>query len=68
MADIEALYFEFLEGVAELEVFAAAVRHDNIRWRGQQREGGPIDLNSLEEESWRTYFRYKKSIKLFDNR
>lgn len=33
MADIEALYFEFLEDVAELEVFAAAIRHDNIRWR-----------------------------------
>lgn len=57
MADLDPMYLEFIEGVAELRVLAAAVRHDNIRWRGQQREDGPIELDSLEEEAWRTYFR-----------
>lgn len=44
MANPEEMYIEFLAGIAELEVLAAAAHRDNTIWRGEQREGGAIDL------------------------
>lgn len=29
-----------------------------IRWCGELREGGPIELTQLSSESWRSYFRF----------
>lgn len=57
MADLESYHLDFLEGIAELEVLTQAARVDNIRWRGQGREGGQIKLDILEGDAWRMYFR-----------
>lgn len=62
MEVIEQLFQEFVEGIEELEYFANLLRHDNTRWRGQQREGGCIDLESIEGDAWLTYFRFVKEI------
>lgn len=59
MADLEDMYMEFAVGVAELEVLAQAARVDNTRWRGQGRAGGAIDLDAIEGDAWKTYFRYE---------
>jgi hypothetical protein len=48
---------DFMGGIAELEVFADAVRNNNTRWRGQGRSGGPINLDSLKGDAWKTYFQ-----------
>ena len=29
----------------------------NQRWRGQMRAGGKMDLDELDDESWKAYFR-----------
>jgi hypothetical protein len=51
-------FLEFEVGLAKLEVFKRAAWRNNTRWRGQERNGGRIDLEELEPEAWRTYFRY----------
>lgn len=58
MPEPEDLYLKFIIGMAELEVLASASVQDNTRWRGQQQEGGPIDLDTLDGEAWKTYFRF----------
>jgi hypothetical protein len=59
MSYLEDLYLEFFIGLAELEVLQNAVEmkgNNTKRW-GQQREGEPIDLETLQGEEWKTYFR-----------
>lgn len=60
MPEPEGIYFEILTRIAELEVLAKASEQNNTRWRGQQRHGGPIDLDILEGDAWKTYFRFSK--------
>ncbi|KAH0606104.1 uncharacterized protein H6S33_003765 [Morchella sextelata] len=60
MPEPEGIYFEILTRIAELEVLAKASEQSNTRWRGQQRHGGPIDLDILEGDAWKTYFRFSK--------
>ena len=58
---MECIMLDFLEfevGLAKLEVYKRASWRSNTRWRGQERIGGRIDLDELEPEAWRTYFRY----------
>jgi hypothetical protein len=58
MAALEAAYLEFLAGIAELEALAVVARNDNTRWRGQERQGGIIDLDIIEGDAWPIYFRF----------
>lgn len=58
--DSKHTYAYFQMQIAELEVIERALVEDNSRWRGQQHDGGQIDLNSLEEKAWNTYFRFSK--------
>ena len=57
MSDLDLTLFEFELGLAELKLYQHALVHNNARWRGQEREGGRIDLEELEPEAWKTYFR-----------
>lgn len=54
------IYFEIITRIAELEVLAGASEKNNTRWRGQQRYGWSIDLDILEGDVWKTYFRFSK--------
>ena len=58
MSDLDCSLFELELGLAELEIYQHVSVRTNIRWRGQEREGGAIDLEALEPEAWKTYFRY----------
>jgi len=57
MSDLDLAMFEFELGLAELDLYQHTLVRTNVRWRGQEREGGPIDLEELEPEAWKTYFR-----------
>lgn len=58
-ADPEDLYLEFLIGLTELEVLhnTVEIEGSNTRWWRQQREVGPIDLEILQAEGCKSYFR-----------
>lgn len=58
--DPEHIYANFLMQIAEIEVLGRALVENNSRGRGQQRDGGLINPNSLEGEAWKTYFRFSK--------
>jgi len=58
MSTLDFAMFEFELGLAELDLYQHTLVHTNERWRRKEREGGPIDLEELEPESWKTYFRY----------
>jgi len=57
MSNLDLAMFEFELGLAELDLYQHTLVRTNVRWRGQEREGGPIDLEELEPEAWKTYFR-----------
>ena len=57
MSDLDIGLFEFELGLLQLRLYQHASIHTNARWREQEREGGQIDLEELEPESWKTYFR-----------
>jgi len=41
-----------------LQQLRLALSYNNRRKRGALREGGRLDLDTLEEEEWRNQFRY----------
>jgi len=58
MSDLDFSLFELDLGLAKLEIYQHASVQTNIHWRGQECEGGAIDLEALDPEAWKTYFRY----------
>jgi len=58
MSTLDFAMFEFELGLAELDLYQHTLVRTNVRWRGQEREGGPIYLEELDPQCWKTYFRY----------
>jgi len=57
MSDLDLRLFEFELGLLQVSLYQHASVRTNARGRGQEWEGGQIDLEELEPESWKTYFR-----------
>lgn len=57
MSNLDLGLFELELGLLQLSLYQHASIQTNARWRGQEREGGQIDLEEQEPESWKTYFR-----------
>ena len=57
MSDLDLGLFELELGLLQLSLYWHASICTNTRWRGQEWEGEQIDLEELEPESWKTYFR-----------
>jgi hypothetical protein len=44
--------------IAKVRLLLSKVKRTNTRWRGQEREDGVLDLNTLHPDAWKTYFRF----------
>ena len=51
---LEREYEDLQQDVIQVEIEAL---EEKVRWKGQLREEGELDLNDLQPESWKSYFR-----------